>query len=173
MWNARTILKDIADAERRRRVLSAFWRHGEMQAKLMAQMQLAKALHFREETIRKMPPDKKADLLASRLASPEFEQTLEMALMQYHTEEQKTLLAAFLDHWQIPHENGSIEADEYPTPTTEQVRDAVKTLTNFDARDVALYLATAGLLMGEDWRESTTPVVDEILKTVQPGPSAD
>jgi len=164
MWTARRILKDIADPDRRRAILAAFWKYGDNHAKLMAQMQLAKALHFRDETIRKMPPEKKADLLASRMASHEFDQFLEMALMAYHTREKSAMLAAFLDRWNIPHENGSIEAEEYTTPTSDQVREAVKELGDqYDRRDVALYLATAGLLMGDAWRDSTWPVVEEML----------
>ena len=53
-WTARRILKEIASPERRRDILAAFWRHADNQSKLMAQMQLAKALHFRDETIRKI-----------------------------------------------------------------------------------------------------------------------
>jgi hypothetical protein len=162
MWTARRILKELADSERRRRVLVAFWRFGEDTAKLIAVAQLAKALHFREESIRKMPVEKKAELFASRATAPEFEQPLEAALMQYHTHEQSALLAAFLDFWKIPHVNGSIEADDYPTPSVDQVRAAVSALDTFPPRDVAIYLASAGLLMGEGWRAVTWPVVDEM-----------
>jgi hypothetical protein len=162
-WNARHILRQIADADLRRDVLSAFWRHGDLQARATATVQLARALHFRDETIRKMPAAKKADLLATRVASPELEQVFEMALMQYHTHEKNDLLAAFLDFWHVPHENGSIETDEYATPTPDQVRDAVRTLTQFPKRDVALYLASAGLLMAGEWRDATWPVVDEMV----------
>lgn len=164
MWTARRILKELADTDRRKAILTAFWKHAETHSKLMAQMQLAKSLHFRDETIRKMPPEKKADLLASRIGVAEFDQFLEMALMAYHTHHANTMMGAFLDRWGIPHVNGSIEADEYPTPTAEQVRDAVTALQGeYDKRDVALYLATAGLLMADEWREATWPVVDELL----------
>jgi len=129
---------------------------------MIVQLQLAKSLHFREETIRKMPPEKKADLLASRIGVPEFEQYLEMALMSYHTTQKSDLLAAFLDKWGVPHENGSIEADDYKVPTPDEVRAAVKELTQFDPADVKLYLATAGLLMADQWRDATWPVVDEL-----------
>ena len=166
MWTARRILKELVDADQRRTILTAFWKHGDTHAKLMAQMQLAKALHFRDETIRKMPPEKKADLLASRIASSEFEQFFEMALMQHHTHEKSAMLAAFLDRWNIPHENGSIEADDYTPPTVEQVRDAVKELGDrFERRDITLYLATAGLLMAGEWRDATWPVVDDMLSS--------
>lgn len=126
-------------------------------------MQLAKAMNFREESIRKMPAEKKAEMLASRIGVAEFDQYLEMALMAYHTTEKRQMLAAFLDHWKIPHEDGTIEADEYATPTPDQVQEAVDALgAQFDRRDIVLYLATAGLLMGGDWREATTPAVDRL-----------
>lgn len=164
MWTARRILKDLADTDHRRRILTYFWKHGDQHAKLMAQMQLAKAMNFREETVRKMPPEKKADLLASRVAAPEFEQFFEMALMQYHTREQSGMMAAFLDRWNVPHENGSIESDDYTPPTSEQVRDAVTSFgETYDKQDVAIYLASAGLLMADAWRDATWPVVDELL----------
>lgn len=163
MWTARRILKELAGPDGRRTILTAFWKWGDNHARLMAQMQLAKALHFRDETIRKMPPEKKADLLASRLASPEFDQFLEIALMQHHTREKSALMAAFLDRWNIPHENGSIEAEEYTPPDADQVRAAVNALRGeFDEADIALYLATAGLLMAGEWRDATWPVVDEL-----------
>ena len=150
MWTARRILKELADSDRRRRVLVAFWR-------------------FREESIRKMPVEKKADLFASRATAPEFEQALEAALMHYHTHEQSALLAAFLDHWKIPHVNGSIEVEDYAAPTADQVRDAVKSIDAFNPRDVAIYLASAGLLMGEGWRAATWPVVDEMAPALATG----
>jgi len=163
MWTARRILKELADTDRRRLILTHFWKHAETQQRLMVQMHLAKAMHFREETIRKMSPEKKADLLASRIGTPELEQFLEMALMQYHTNEKRELMGAFLDRWNIPHENGSIEVDEYARPTVEQVREAVKALEGqFDRGEIRLYLATAGLLMADEWRDSTWPVVDEL-----------
>jgi hypothetical protein len=162
MWTARRIIKELADSDRRRRILVAFWRFGDDTAKMLAVAQLAKALHFREESIRKLPVEKKADLFASRATGPEFEQSLDTALMHYHTHEQSALLAAFLDQWKIPHVNGSIESDDYAAPSVEQVRAAVSAVDNFPPRDVAIYLASAGLLMGDEWRAATWPVVDEL-----------
>ena len=164
MWTARRILKELADPDRRRLILTSFWKHGDAQSKLMAQMQLAKALHFREESIRKMPPEKKADLLASRIGLAEFDQFLEAALMQYHTHHANAMMGAFLDRWGVPHENGSIEAEEYKVPAAGDVRAAVRELEGqYGKQDVALYLATAGLLMADAWREATWPVVDELV----------
>jgi hypothetical protein len=162
-WNARRILREIADADLRHKVLRAFWRYGDATAKAVAIVQLAKSLHFRDETIRKMTADKKTELLASRVAAPEFEPTLDTALMLYHTHEANDMLAAFLDRWGVPHVKGSIESDDYKTPTADAVRSAVKEL-QFDPRAVALYLASAGLLMGGEWQSATWPVVDEVMQ---------
>ena len=166
MYDLRRIYKDLVDPELRHRVIGAFWRHGDAQARALATAHLARTLHFRDETLKKMPLDKKADLLSSRVGAHEFDQFLEMALMQYHTHEQAEMLGAFLDLWNIPHVNGSIEVEEYKTPEVGQVRDAVHQLeSRYDKRDIALYLASAGLLMAGAWREATWPVVDELLST--------
>jgi hypothetical protein len=163
VWTGRRILKELADTDRRHQILLAFWRYGDAAAKATAIIQLSKALHFRDETIRKMPAEKKAELLASRIAAPEFERTFETALMQYHTHEKNDMLAAFLDRWGIPHVNGSIETEEYKLPSQQAVRDAVTALgEQFDRRDIAIYLASAGLLMANGWPEATWPVVDEL-----------
>jgi hypothetical protein len=163
MWTSRRILKDLADTERRREILVAFWKYAEPQSRLLASAYLAKALHFRDETLKKMPAEKKADLLASRIGVGEFDQFLEMALMQYHTHRKGELMGAFLDRWSIPHVNGTIEADQYATPSVDQVRTAAREIEGtWEKREIALYLATAGLLMGDEWRASTWPVVDEL-----------
>ena len=162
MWTARRILKELADPDHRRRILTAFWKHGDDSAKALAAAQLGRAMHFRDETIRKMPAAKKADLLASRIGSAEFEGALDTALMLYHTHDQPQLLAAFLDDWKVPHVNGSIETDDYTPPDAEAVRGAVARLTGtFPATDIDVYLASAGLLMGGEWQAGTWPVVDE------------
>lgn len=168
MWNARRILKELADSDRRRKIVAAFWRYADDAAKAIAVVQLARAVHFRDETVRRMAPEKKTELLAARTAAAEFEQTFESALMLYHTHEQRAMLAAFLDQWGVPHVNGSIETDDYTPPTADAVRKAVETAgAPFDRRDVAIYLAAAGLLMSGAWREATWPVVDELAPALR------
>src|SRR5687768_14443984 len=153
MWTSRRILKELTDTNLRKKILTAFWRYAEPHSKLLASHQLAQALHFRDETLRKMPNEKKAELLASRIGAPEFDQFLEMALMNYHTHEKGEMMAAFLDRWGIPHESGSIEAEEYERPTEEQVRSVVTELqSQYDRKEIAIYLASAGLLMDDGWR---------------------
>lgn len=169
-WDTRRILRELADSERRRKVLATFWRGDDLQSRALATAQLAKALHFREETIRKMKAEKKADLLATRIGTHEFEQFLDIALMQYHTKERSAMMAAFLDRWKIPHVNGTIEAEDYAIPSADQAREAVAALEGtYDRRDMALYLATAGLLMGDAWRAAMWPVVDELATSLALG----
>lgn len=162
-WPARRILGELCDAPRRQRILEAFWKNAEPHARQLAVMQLAKSMHFREETIRKATAAKKAEWLASRAGAPEMHEAIEMGLMAYHTTAAKEMLAAFLDAWSIPHSDGTIEVDDYRAPSVDEVRKAANDLAaRFDKRDIAVYLASAGLLMGPDWAEATWPVVDEM-----------
>jgi hypothetical protein len=162
-WNARRILSQLAGRDRSREILTLFWKKGDETSRMHARLKLAKALHFRDETIRKAPAEKKAEWLVQRLGSSEFEETFEIALMLFHTEQRREMLAAFLEHWGIPHENGSIEVDDYRVPSREEIARAVSELSGeYDRSDIVLYLATAGLLMGGEWRESAWPVVDEM-----------
>lgn len=166
-WTGRRILKDLADPDRRHKIMTSFWRYGDTATKAVATAQLAKALRFREETLRKMPAAKKADLLASRATAPEFEQAVETALMLYHTRDANEMLAAFLDRWGVPHVNGSIESDDYKVPSADDVRKAAGELA-YDKRDIAIYLATAGLLMGGEWEQAAWPVADDLIAQLPP-----
>jgi hypothetical protein len=162
-WPARRILRELCSPERRRDILLTFWKRGDQASRRMAQAQLAKSLHFRDETMKKLPPEKKADLLAAKLASSEFEPHFEAALLTFHVLERAELMGAFLDAWGIRHKDGSIEDDEYTVPGRDKVEAAAESLAErFAAEDILLYVATAGLVMGQqmsEWRESTWPVV--------------
>ena len=163
MWTARDIIKKLA-GDLRRPILTAFWQHAEPDSRRLAIAELAKTLHYRPQKMRKISNEKKAGLLATRLNTPEYEQIFEMALMQFLTHERRELLGAFLDHWKIPHQDGTIEEEEVVAPSEEQVRAAATALSGrFGQEEVSLYLATAGLLMGPDWSTTTWPVVDELV----------
>jgi hypothetical protein len=171
-WSARRILTELCDEPKRHDILTAFWKAGDPQSRLLATAHLAKALRFRDETIRKAPADKKAGWLYTRINAAEFTDCFEMALMVYHTTRQKKLLSAFLDAWGIPHVDGSIETDDYTIPSREQIESSVNELgSQFALPDILVYLATLGLLMGAgepQWRETAWPVV-EAMHTVAQG----
>jgi len=163
-WNARRILKELVNADRRRAILADFWRFADTPTRQAAQAFLAKALKFRDVTIKSFSPDRKADLLASRMAVAEAEPFLDTALMQYHIHRANALMAAFLDHWHLPHTDGAIDEEGVASPSEAGVREAVAALAgSFAKDDVRLYLASVGLLMGDDWRRATWGVVDEMI----------
>lgn len=166
-WTARRILKEIASPAERLAILTAFWKEADETSRLVATATLANALRFREQTLRKSPAEKKAELLASRIGAPDLEETLEVALMTWHTGHGRGMMAAFLDRWGVPHNEGLIEVEEYEVPSRPQVESAVGELdSKFPLREILLYLASVGLLMGEgmpEWREATWPVVDARL----------
>ena len=166
-WTARRILKELCDADRRRQVLQIFWKEADAETRELVVAALAKNMNFRLDSIRKAPAARKAELLGMQMHIAQFEEPLEIALMLYHTGEAKELLGAFLDSWKIPHKDGSIEVEEYPVPDAAQVSKSTATLKKrFPPADIALYLATAGLLMGRDepkWREATWPEVAKLI----------
>lgn len=162
-WSAKRILAELCDAERRKTVLVSFWKGAEEMHRRLAVAHLAKQMHFREETVRKATPEKKAEWLGARVGSPELQEFGEAALLVYHTKHARELMAAFLDAWGIPHVDGSIEADDYTPPSREAVAAAASSLEGrFSRDDIVLYLASAGLLMGPGWQSATWPVVDEL-----------
>lgn len=163
-WSARRILRELCDADHRREILECFLKHGDDMSRRLVVSQLAKSMRFREGSMRKLPISKKAELLATRISSAEFEEYFEAALLAFHLAERKELMAACLDSWGIPHEDGAIEVDDYDPPSREQVQSVLETLgEQFERRDLLVYLATAGLVMGDagsKWRESAWSVVD-------------
>jgi hypothetical protein len=160
-WSAKRILVELCEPPKRREVLSAFWSGTDEIHRRIATVHLAKSLHFREETIRKSPAAKRSEWLATRINAPEFEEVFEAALMVYHTHHAKELMSAFLEEWGIPNSDGTIEAEEYKTPTAEDAERALMKLgERFSLRDILVYFASAGLLMGGDWRAATWPVVN-------------
>ncbi|HUF17338.1 MAG TPA: hypothetical protein VMS12_04750 [Thermoanaerobaculia bacterium] len=171
-WTGRRILRELSDQELRQRILTTFFRRGDDHARHLAIVTLAGSLRFRPETLRKAPAERKAELLASRLAAADFEETFDNALMVYHTSEAREMLAAFLDQWGIPHVEGSIEVDDYTPPSPEAVDQAVALLRDrFPVRDIAVYLASAGLLMGvsiPEWRVATWPTADRLAAELCP-----
>ena len=169
-WTARRILKELCGTSQRRSILAAFWREAEPDTKNMVIAALARNLNFRLDSIKKATPERKGELLGMQLHIAQFEEPMEIALMLYHTGQAKELLGAFLDSWKIPHVDGSIEVEEYPIPTAAAVaRSSARLKDRFPEADIALYLATAGLLMGRDepkWREATWPEVERIRTQV-------
>jgi hypothetical protein len=165
-WTARRILTELCDRPRREAIAAAFWQDADTQSKAVALAELSRALSFRPESLRKAPVDKKASLLLSRLPSPRFTEVFENALMLYHLRHARPLMGAFLDCWGIAHADGVVEADEHTPPSPAAVDDAVAKLRgSFATAELALYLATVGLLMEglqAGWQAGTWPAADAL-----------
>jgi|CXWL01.1.fsa_nt_gi hypothetical protein len=160
-WLARRIYLELCDTERRRAIARAFWRFASPEERAQAAAALAQAMRFREPALRKAPVEKRADWLLARLNDPRFGQFFEVALVAYHTGIAKELLAACLDQWGVPHKDGLIEAEEPPIPSEEAIESSLPGLAErFPMPDLLLYLASAGLLMGDAWAKACWPVVD-------------
>lgn len=174
-WTVRRILREICDPPRRRAVLASFWKEADTDARDLVASALARNLNFRLDSVRKASPERKAELMGMQLAAPALQEPLQVALVVYHTSTARALVADFLDFWKIPHVDGSIEVEDYPVPDQKAVRAAVDKLAGaHEPRDVALYLATAGLMMGAEeprWREATWPVVDQLLPDLDREPA--
>lgn len=165
-WTVRRILTELCDLERRQAIALAFWRHASGEERSAAITRLAQAMRFREVALRKAPAEKRADWLLARLADPRLAHLFEVALVAYHTNQAKELLAACLDRWGVPHQDGLIEVEDPPVPSAEAVVASLPELEErFPRRDLLLYLASAGLLMGPGWAEATWPAVDRALTT--------
>jgi hypothetical protein len=65
------------------------------------------------------------------------------ALVSYHLEKQRPMMAAFLDSLGIGHENGLIAEDQAGKPEPGKLREAAAALAAaYPPDDVALYLST-------------------------------
>jgi hypothetical protein len=129
----------------------AFWR--DEQARLEhaeAVALIARQIKFRPKSVISMPVEKKArhlagmaqvsDLLAARL------------LIAYHLDQQRPMMAAFLDALGIPHEDGLITEESPAAPAPEKLDEAVKALASqFPQADVARYFWTLLWQDPETW----------------------
>ena len=79
MWTARKIINELADTDRRQKILTSFWKFGDESARFQAEIELAEALKYRHAKIRKMPIAKKNQLLSTRLGFRDFESHFEAA----------------------------------------------------------------------------------------------
>jgi hypothetical protein len=73
-------------------------------------------------------------------------------LVVYHLDQQRPMMAAFLDALGVKHEDGLIADEELAAPPAEKLQAAVKSLsTTYPSEDVALYLSTLVWQDPETW----------------------
>ncbi len=111
---------------------------------------MATAIRFRESAVRKLPLEKRVGYLVERVTDDALATSLLMAL---HLERRTPLLGAFLDHLEIPHEDGLIDERHLPDPLpAARLAGALGTLEGrFPAAQIEVYVATLLALDGETW----------------------
>ena len=113
--------------------------------------QVAKALKFRPQSIKKIPMEKRARQ-ARRLVQGRSNAELCYELLgSYLVKKRLELVTSFLDATGVPHEEGMIEDLDAASPDEAKLAETVADLDGrFDPEDVTLYLA----LCAEMWPEN-------------------
>jgi hypothetical protein len=120
---------------------------------------IANHMKFRPRSVVGLAPDKRAKYLAQLPTVTDA--IAARALVNYHLERQRPMMAAFLDLLGIPHENGLINDEKVAKPTAETVKQAASELASkYPPDDVSLYLATLVSQDPETW-EALIDVADQ------------
>jgi hypothetical protein len=142
-------------ADQRLAAADAFWREDQNDIELQhadAVVTLAKRLNFRTKSVRALPVERRARLLAQ--LSDVSDPVATRALISYHFLVRRDLMAAFLDALGIAHENGLINDESVPPPSRDRLVAAMAKLREtFSAADVDLYMRTLATLDGDTWAE--------------------
>ena len=127
--------------ERKLRAAEAFWKddNASMEQTEVV-LAIAQRIKFRVNSVLKMPREKKARQLVALNLS---EVVAARLLVAYHLDQQRPMMASFLDALGIQHEDGLIADEALAAPPRETLEAAAKSLTaTYPAEDVALYLTT-------------------------------
>jgi hypothetical protein len=148
LWKTMSSDQRLAAAE-------AFWREDQADIQMQhadAIVSIAKRLNFRAKSVQALPLERRARLLAQM---PEVSDGVATrALISYHFQARRDLMAAFLDALGIPHENGMIAEESVTPPTRDKLVAAIGRLRSaFPSADVDLYLRTLATLDGDTWAE--------------------
>lgn len=138
-------------AERRLQAAATFWsdeQSTEQQVEAVAA--LASHMKFRPKSVITLPLERKAKYLAG---FPGISDSIAArALVSYHLEHRRPMMAAFLDALGIAHEDGLISDETRAAPDAERVQAAAAELAGkYPADDVSLYLSTLVSQDPETW----------------------
>jgi hypothetical protein len=129
-------------SERRLEAAELFWSDEQStEQQIEAVGALAARMKFRPKSVISLPLDKKAKYLATM---PSVSDTVAArALVNYHLERQRPMMAAFLDHLGIAHENGLISEENVVKPDPATLKTAAADLSaQYPREDVVLYFST-------------------------------
>ena len=152
-------------AERRLQAAEVFWTDEQStDQQVEAVAALSSHMKFRTKSVIALPLDRKAKYLASL---PGITDTIAArALVAYHLEHQRPMMAEFLDALGIAHENGLINEESVAVPDADRLASAVREVAGkYPADDVTLYFST---LVSQD-PDTWGGLVDLIEVTPQTG----
>jgi hypothetical protein len=110
--------------------------------------EVARALKFRPQAIRKLPFERRAKKARSILEATSNAELCYEVFGSYLMATRKQLVIDFLDATGVPHEDGMIANVESASPAADKIGAAVAELDkNYDQDDVTLYLA----LCAQQW----------------------
>ena len=138
-------------AERRLTAAELFWNDDQSaDQQIEAVAALATHMKFRTKSVLGLPLEKRAKYL-STLAT--ISDTIAArALVNYHLEHQRQMMAAFLDSLGITHENGLINEEAVAKPDPDKLRAAATELAStFPPDEVSLYFSTLVSQDPETW----------------------
>lgn len=137
--------------ERRLGAAEAFWKDDSASMEQTeAVLAIANRIKFRVTSVLKMPREKKAKQLLALPAVSEI--VAARLLVTYHLDQQRPMMAAFLDALGIQHENGLIADETLAAPPAETLQTAARTLAAaYPPDDVAIYLSTLIWQDPETW----------------------
>ena len=139
--------------EQRLRAAEPFWKDEQStDQQVEAIAAIASHMKFRTKSVLNLPAEKRVRYLASL---PTISDAIAArALIAYHLEQQRPMMAAFLDSLGIAHEDGLIADDTVAKPDPAKLATAAKDLASkYPAEDVALYFATLVSQDPETWGE--------------------
>src|SRR5687768_7320103 len=128
--------------ERRLEAAELFWEDDESsEQQVEAITAIAGHMKFRTKSVVALPSAKRARYLAGLPGVSDS--VAARALVHYHLERRRPMMAAFLDGLGIAHENGLITEETVAKPDRERMKTAVAALAaSYPAEDVGLYFAT-------------------------------
>ena len=143
-------------SERRVRAAEVFWTDEQStDQQIEAVGAISGHMKFRPKSVLALPLDRKAKYLASLPVMPDT--IAARALISYHLETQRPMMAAFLDALGIAHENGLSNEDTVPAPDIDKLSSAAEELaTRFPQDDVSLYFSTLVSQDPDTWKELAT-----------------
>jgi len=130
------------DHDTKLRAAAAFWKSPAVKPPEIevAAALLAQAMHFRPQSIRSAPLQKRASYLVSYAAMPDH--LAANILYAYHLAHQIPMMSRFLDLLGIAHEEGRIQEEAKPPEPSKLEESAGALYGEFPERDVTVYLET-------------------------------